>query len=202
MGDSAQQAETFARAIARQFVQFGGSGGARVGVVTFARDATVLTPLTGSMGAVDAALDAYATGGGTSISDGLAEALAQLDGASGRPGALRVVVLLSDGKQTVDGDDATAIAQAHVLKTAGAVDLFAVGFGSADAATIEAIASEPPSQFAFIGANLAAVSFVFLTVVRLVVVRPVFVFFLVVVFVFVCFFVLAAILIRLGLFVV
>ena len=69
------------------------------------------------------------------------------NGAQGMNGPSRehvrkVMLVLTDGTQTTDGDDQTAIAMAEVAKQAG-ISLFAVGFGSSDVDTIMAMASEP-----------------------------------------------------------
>ena len=59
-----------------------------------------------------------------------------------REGVSKVMLVLTDGEQTIDGDDSTAIAMADVAKRAG-IKVFAVGFGSADKETIISMASEP-----------------------------------------------------------
>ena len=93
------------------------------------------------------------TGGHTSISDGLAKGLQVLHGVFARAGVPKMLLLLTDGRQTVDGDDATAIAQAEAVKAAG-VHVVAAGFGGADAATMKAIASAPASENAFLGGTV------------------------------------------------
>ena len=124
----------------------------KVGIVTFAADAVVLSPLVSAAdaAALDAALASYSAAGQTSISDGLSTGLEVLSGPGSRAsiGASRVMMLLSDGAQTVDGDDATAVSTASAIKTAHSdVEIFAVGFGGAVAATLEAIASSPVKAF-------------------------------------------------------
>ena len=107
------------------------NGGAQIGIVEFSSDAATLTPLTGSLNAVWAAIDsASPAGGGTSVSDGLALGLSVITGPAARADVPRTILLLTDGIQTVDGNDNTAIAQAAVVKAAG-VSIMAVGFGGA-----------------------------------------------------------------------
>ena len=125
----------FVRELLSQF-SLSAESGAQVGLVEFSNDAATLTELSASSAAVSLALDgASAAGGGTSVSDGLALGLSVLSGAAARPGVPRTLLLLTDGVQTVDGDDSTAIAQAGVVKAAG-VSVVAVGFGGAAEATM------------------------------------------------------------------
>ena len=79
-------------------------------------------------------------GGQTSISDGFSLGHSVLLGAGSRSTGIRNVVLLSDGSQTTDGDDITAIAAAALLKGDG-VNVFAIGFGAATISTINRWAS-------------------------------------------------------------
>ena len=65
----------------------------------------------------------------------------------------RTLLLLTDGVQTVDGNDDTAIAKAAAVKQDG-VSIVAVGFGGANEQTMRAIASAPSSDFAFFGASM------------------------------------------------
>ena len=65
-----------------------------------------------------------------------------------------MLLLLTDGVQTADGDDRTAIAQASVVKGAG-VQVFAVGFGGARASTLSGIASS--SSHSYMGADMEAI---------------------------------------------
>ena len=104
----------------------------------FSSDADTLTPLSGSLDVVSRAIDsASPAGGGTSVSDGLALALSVITGELSRPDVPRTILLLTDGIQTVDGNDQTAIAQAAVVKAAG-VSIVAVGFAGARVSTMTA----------------------------------------------------------------
>ncbi|EOD21121.1 hypothetical protein EMIHUDRAFT_255363 [Emiliania huxleyi CCMP1516] len=127
--------------------------GARVGIVEFSSDAATLTPLTGSLSEVLTAIDgASAAGGGTSVSDGLELGRVEVNQGA-RADVPRTILLLTDGVQTVDGNDDTAIAKAAVVKQDG-ISIVAVGFGGANEQTMRAIASAPSSDFAFFGASM------------------------------------------------
>merc|ERR1711965_753620 len=128
----------FAREVVGQFTL--GISSARVGLVEFHHDASVLLGLSSSMSAFESALSGASSAGGlTSVSDGLEAGFGVLT-ASGRRGVPQALLLLTDGVQTADGDDLTAIASAGVLKSSG-VQVFSVGFGGARASTMSAIAS-------------------------------------------------------------
>merc|ERR1711938_284656 len=142
----------FAREMVSQF-RLDATEGARVGVVEFSSDAATLTPLTGSLSDVLTAIDgASAAGGGTSVSDGLELGRAEVNRGA-RADVPRTILLLTDGVQTVDGNDDTAIAKAAAVKQDG-VSIVAVGFGGANEQTMRAIASAPSSDFAFFGASM------------------------------------------------
>ena len=143
----------FAREVVSQFSVDSGVG-AQIGIVEFSSDAATLVPLTGDLASVLSAIDsASRASGGTSVSDGLAAGLSLLDGAARRDGVPRTLLLLTDGVQTVDGTDATAIAQASVVKAEG-VSIVAVGFGGARESTMRSIASSPSDEYAYFGASL------------------------------------------------
>ena len=130
---------------------------AQIGVVEFSNDADTLIGLSGDSAAVRAAIDgASAAGGGTSVSDGLALGLSVIQGTAARADVPSTILLLTDGVQTVDGNDQTAIAQAAVVKNAG-VSIVSVGFGGARTSTINAIASQPTSDFAYFGSDMEAI---------------------------------------------
>ncbi len=96
----------------------------RVAVIAFNDRATVLTPLTGDLAHAQEALGRIETRPGTAIDLGLQAASEVLE-SHGRPGAVSVAVLLSDGAQTLPGDPAAA---AQRLRGLGVI-LYAVGFG-------------------------------------------------------------------------
>lgn len=89
------------QALARRMV---GRLAGRLGVVYFAGSGYVLSPLTGDRAATlmftQAVHPTHVGRGGTSLVDGLEQALVVLAG--GRAGAVRSIVLFSDGESTVD----------------------------------------------------------------------------------------------------
>eukprot|EP00964_Phaeocystis_antarctica_P163042 scaffold138475_cov344-Phaeocystis_antarctica.AAC.1 len=98
-------------------------------------------------------------GGWTSISDGF-DAARQLFGDGGRLGVTKIVLLLSDGEQTVDaatgkGVRQTAIDAAALAKGDG-VTVFAWGFGSVSSSTLRSIATDPSK--ALLANDLAALT--------------------------------------------
>lgn len=87
--------------------------GGRIGIVYFAGSGYVLSPLTEDKAATlmfaEAVHPTNVGRGGTSLADGLEQALVVLAG--GRPDAVRSVILLSDGETTVDEDRLDTILQ-------------------------------------------------------------------------------------------
>ncbi len=116
----------------------------RVGIVAFDATAQRMIGLSGERAAVDGALGRLAVGWGTRIDLGLAEARNLVE-ADGRPGAVPVVILLSDGLQ--NGTDAPVRAEAAALKALG-VTIFTIGLGP-DAAPelLGAIATSPAHRY-------------------------------------------------------
>eukprot|EP00900_Chrysochromulina_parva_P015972 jgi/Chrpa1/24376/Chrysochromulina_OHIO_Genome00026755-RA len=132
----------FARELILQ-LDFGPSA-ARVGLVEFDDTATVLSYLSSDPNVVLAAMaTAQQASGGTSISSGLASGLAVLQAKGGWATRPKVLLLLTDGY-----GDSGASTQAATVRAAG-VQIFGVGFGSANPATIAAISSSPASIYAF-----------------------------------------------------
>ena len=78
---------------------------------------------------------------------------APLDGEAFARGAPRVILLLTDGEQSPEyGGPQAAIGAANEVKSAGA-ELFAVGFGSAQLSTLEAMATCLPAPMGRGGAH-------------------------------------------------
>ena len=97
-----------------------GSQAMRVSIISFSTSATLRLDLSDSRSAIEQAIgQATASAYGlTCISCALDDARQQLD-ANARSGAEKMVVLLTDGVQTVDGGDASAVSAAGELKAAG-----------------------------------------------------------------------------------
>ena len=110
---------------------FLGEDAARFSVVSFATDATTRVPWSYDAAVINAGIDAMTADGKTSISDGF-EAARQLFNES-RPNATKVLLMLSDGEQTVDAAPNRTLFQTSVdaaaLVRAENVTVFAWGFG-------------------------------------------------------------------------
>ena len=147
--------KAFAKTLVSQYAL--GEDAARFAVVSFAADATTRVTWSYDASAINAGIDQMSADGKTSISDGL-EAAGQLF-ASSRPGATKIVLLVSDGEQTVDAAPGkallkTAIDAAARVKEEGAT-VFAWGFGDkmSLAGTLEQIATD--SSKAILARDLA-----------------------------------------------
>ena len=136
---------------------------ARASLTVFSSTATLLVPMTDDRATLVSAINALTHGGSTFISGALELAAADLMNSTlaGRENVPKVMWLLSDGVQTMGGDDRTAIAAAVAVKAQG-VTLFAVGLGTdsgggASQQTLEMMASTPASEYAFRGSDIAAI---------------------------------------------
>lgn len=120
------------QALARRMV---GRLAGRVGVVYFAGSGYVLSPLTEDRAATlmftEAVHPTHVGQGGTSLVDGLEQALVVLAG--GRSGAVRSIVLFSDGESTVDE---TALDVALERARRAGVTIHTVGVGTAEGGRI------------------------------------------------------------------
>eukprot|EP00964_Phaeocystis_antarctica_P081268 scaffold50828_cov62-Phaeocystis_antarctica.AAC.1 len=118
---------------------------ARFSVVSFASIATTRVPWSHDASVIDAGIDQMTTNGKTSISGGF-EAAGLLF-ADARPGATKVVLLVTDGEQNrefaVDGKtpSQTAIDAAVLVKETG-VTVFAWDFLNAEIETLRKIATD------------------------------------------------------------
>ena len=118
-----------------------GPEAARFSVVSFQSVATTRVGWSTNQVDINAAIDQMKANGGTSISAGL-EAAGQLFTAS-RPGATKIVLLVSDGEQRDEfGGPEGAIASADLVKASG-VTVFAWGMGKqVSLDTMEKIATD------------------------------------------------------------
>lgn len=120
------------QALARRMV---GRLAGRIGVVYFAGSGYVLSPLTEDRAATlmftEAVHPTHVGQGGTSMADGLEQALVVLAG--GRAGAVRSIVLFSDGESTVDE---TALDVALERARRAGVTIYAVGVGTTEGGRI------------------------------------------------------------------
>merc|ERR1719149_574051 len=135
------------KAFAKKLVSdyFLGVDAVRFSVVSFATNATTRVPWSYDAAEINGGIDSMTAGGPTSISDGF-EAAGQLF-VSGRESATKIVLLLSDGGQTVDAAPGktlleTAVNAAALVKRSDVI-VFAWGFGNKlNPATLEQIATD------------------------------------------------------------
>ena len=137
--------KTFAKELVNQY-SLGSVDAARFSVVSFATDATTRVGWSDDAAVINAGIDQMSADGKTSISDGF-EAARQLLDDNGRVGATKIVLLVSDGEQTVDAAPGktlwqTAVDAAALVKGDG-VTVFAWGIGKANLTTLEEIATDP-----------------------------------------------------------
>jgi len=138
----------FMRAVVSHFEM--GTDAAQLAYVEFEDTAYVVQDLTPDLAVITDAIDtALPVGAGTFLSGGLEKGLEVATGSNARTGVLPVMILLSDGAQTVGGDDNTAIAAAQTVKDAG-VRLIAVGFGGVNLVTLNAMASSSEGGSPFV----------------------------------------------------
>ncbi len=133
-----------AREAATTFVSLLDLPGDRAAVISFDAEARRELGLTGDLASLRASLDALETGQGTRIDLGLEAATSVLT-EEARPGALPVVILLTDGLQE-GGDDASVLGAATALKAAGGL-VFTIGLGASIDADLLARAASDPDRF-------------------------------------------------------
>ena len=111
---------------------FLGEGMARFSVVSFNTNATMRVPWSMNASEINAGIDEMRAKHKTSISDGF-ELAQQIFADDSRPGATKVLLMLSDGEQTVDAAPNRTLFQTSVdaaaLVRAENVTVFAWGFG-------------------------------------------------------------------------
>ena len=114
-----------AQAAARTFTELLDVRHHRVGLVAFETTAAVVAPLSADLVATIDALDGLAPTGSTNLAAAIDTAVAHF-AAAGRPDALPVVVLLTDGRQNGPGDPVLA---ADAARRSG-VQLYTIGLGA------------------------------------------------------------------------
>lgn len=117
--------------------------GSRVGVVSFATSATLDRSLMNNATSLKTAINALSAFGRTAAGDGMNLAQAQLAGSN--PGSLKIMIVVSDGESNEGANPNTAAANARAAGT----EIFAIGFGAIDAASINAWATDPDATHAF-----------------------------------------------------
>ena len=149
------------KALAKELVSHYALGvdAVRFSVVSFAADATTRVGWSYSAAEIHAGIDQMSANGQTSISDGL-EAAQQLLYTSGRKQATKVMLIVSDGEQTIDAAPGktpleTAVDAAMAVKKSG-VRVFSWGFGTGvSLATLQAIATYNSKPWAILAQDVA-----------------------------------------------
>jgi Mg-chelatase subunit ChlD len=127
---------------ARAFLSELSVGRDQATLIQFNTEATVLEPLTGDIGAVDAALDRLTQTSGTRIDAALDAGRGELTGPGRRPQNNAVLILLTDGEPTGTTPEAV-LAAAERAKGDGLL-VFTIGLGiSVDEPLLRAVASRP-----------------------------------------------------------
>ena len=127
-----------------------GESAARFSVVSFAANATTRVGWSYNRSKINAGIDDMSADGKTSISDGFEAVWHLFDGVDAnnvRKNTTKIVLLLSDGEQTIDAASnktllQTAVDAADLVKDQGA-SVFAWGFGDASLNTLQKIATGP-----------------------------------------------------------
>lgn len=133
-----------AQAAARSFVELLDVRFHRVGLVSFASEVSLDAPLDDDLAPVMRAIDALKAEGETDISGALEVSAAHLRDAR-RSDVLPVIVLLTDGRDTV-GTDSPVGAAARIQ--AEGIQIYAIGLGDAvDESVLRLVASGPDRYF-------------------------------------------------------
>lgn len=134
MADSTggQTKEQAAKTAAKTFVDTAlATGRSRVSLVTFGGSASLGIGLSSDATAIKRAIDNFPLISGTNISAGIDVAFETVLTPNARPGALQVIILMSDGAPNLPSPnpDQAAVRSANAARLGG-VQLFAIGLGS------------------------------------------------------------------------
>ncbi len=129
------------------------ANGSRVGVVSFADNATVNQPLTGSAGSVKSAVNSLVAAGGTNHEAAITTAQSQLAGGSSND----IMIIFTDGRTTVGGDASNEAAAARAAGT----EIFVIGLGDVNQAELADWATDPDSSHLFITPSASDVEAIF-----------------------------------------
>jgi len=133
-----------AKAAARSFAEMLDVRHHRLGLASFSDQASIDVPLTDNVPAVIDGLGRLVAGGGTDMAAALSRAADNLH-AFGRPDALSVVILLSDGRNSEHASDPVPVAEAV---RAGGTQIYTVGLGDdVDGATLRAVAGRDAAYY-------------------------------------------------------
>jgi len=123
------------------------ANGSRIGVVSFASNATLDQPLTTDAQAVKDAIDALVASGLTNHEAAFQVGQAELAGSA--PDNTKQMVVMTDGQTTVGGDPDDDAAAARAAGT----EIFVIGLGSVDVGQLNDWATDPDADHVFITAD-------------------------------------------------
>lgn len=132
-----------AQGAVKSFVDQMDLGADQVGLVSFNGTATVDHILTQNSTAVKSTVDTLLASGMTDIAEAINDAHDELTSSRRNSANQPVIILLSDGSQTVSGDP---LAEADQAKADG-IHIITIGMGYANTAVLQAIASSPADYF-------------------------------------------------------
>ncbi|MEU4745088.1 VWA domain-containing protein [Actinosynnema sp. NPDC023658] len=131
------------------------ANGTRIGVVSFADNASVDTALTSDANAVKSAIDALGAGGSTNHSAAISTGQAQLAGSL--PTNAKKMIVMTDGATTAGGDASDDAAAARAAGT----EIFGIGLGSVNSAEIKDWTTDPDTTHYFAAPTSADLQQVF-----------------------------------------
>ncbi|HSB10515.1 MAG TPA: VWA domain-containing protein [Blastocatellia bacterium] len=141
-GSMAGQRITDAKAAAKGFVDSMSLATDQAGVASFSDTGTLDHQLSHNAASIKSSIDAIVTGGGTNIGGGITAAQNELTSPRHQSGSLPIIVLLTDGANTV-GDP---IAAANAAK-AGGTRIIAIGLGEANNPQMLSVVSSPNDYY-------------------------------------------------------
>lgn len=119
------------------------ANGSRIGVVSFATDATLNVSLTSDASLIKSSINGLVAGGLTNHEDAISLAQSQL-AAGGSSN--RIMIIMTDGQTTIDGNGQ---AEATDAKLAG-TEIYAIGLGSVNVSQLNGWATDPDADYVFI----------------------------------------------------
>jgi uncharacterized protein YegL len=131
------------------------ANGSRIGMVSFASNATLNRPLTTDANAVKSGINSLNASGATAIGDGINLGQSQL--AASNPTSEKVMIVFTDGENNTGANPTTAAANAKAAGT----EIFVIGLGSINVAQLNSIASDPDSEHVRIAPNSAQLQAIF-----------------------------------------
>ena len=139
-------------------LDFGTAGVRKVGVLAFSMDARVISNLTATKASAISAINGIAQRrGGTNITDAIRDARQMVTNPAqgAQAGAAKVLVLMTDGEANIEVSSLGSVTAAFKSLPG---EIFALGFGAADTAQLNMVASDPDSTHVFIAPSATQLS--------------------------------------------